>query len=161
MTMRHVCSWQYPSTLEKMMGTEETPHGVYFHCVQCEPLVNKVPLPQQSTILIRQAGHKRVTVKHCQDEEGQPLRISYFTEKSVRCARPTGYGWMSQHCRETLGDCPGCQLFLSFLTFYGSCLFILPAHVVNIISFLGLWGSWRLDIVFPIYQMQKASYNRK
>ncbi|KAL6033625.1 hypothetical protein STEG23_018568, partial [Scotinomys teguina] len=30
--MRHVCSWQHQSTSEKMMGTEEIPYGVYFHC---------------------------------------------------------------------------------------------------------------------------------
>ena len=131
MTMRHVCLWQHQSTSEKIMGIEETPDGVYFFVAKVSHWARKCPCLNcwHYAVLIRQAGHK----------------ISCFTEKSVRYARPVGWKWMPHRCRGTLGNCSGSQLFLSLLTFFGSHLLALPAYSVNIISFLGLWGSWRLD----------------
>ena len=50
MTMRHVCSWQHQSTSEKIMGIEETPHGVYFLCGKSKPLGKKMPVPRLLTL---------------------------------------------------------------------------------------------------------------
>ena len=91
--MRHVCPWQHQSTSEKIMDIEETPYGVYFLCGKSKPLGKKMPLPQLLTVCCpnwTSRTQKKVTAKHCQDKEGQPFRISCFTEKSVGYARPVG-----------------------------------------------------------------------
>ena len=75
------------------MGTEETPHGVYFLCVKSKPLDKKVPLPQLLIVYCLywiSRTQKKVTAEHCKDKEEQPFRISYFTEKSVGYANPVG-----------------------------------------------------------------------
>ena len=77
---------------------------------------------------------------------GTFLQNPCFIENVVRYSRPVGRRWMPQRCWGTLGDCPGSQLFLSFLTIFRSHLLALPAYSVNNISFLSLWGSWRQDI---------------
>ena len=72
---------------------------------------------------------------------------------------------MPQHCRGTLGDCSGSQLFLSLLTF-----FLEVAYLCFLLTQLVLLPSWvsekvedytAIVIVFLVYLMQKASYDRK
>ena len=60
MTKRHVCSWQHQSTSEKIMGTEETPNGVYFFVAKVSHWAIKCPCLYfwHYAALIRQTGHK-------------------------------------------------------------------------------------------------------
>ena len=52
--MRLVCSWQRQSTSKKIMGTEETPHGVYFLCGKSKPLGKKMPSASTADIVLIQ-----------------------------------------------------------------------------------------------------------
>ena len=66
--------------------------------------------------------------------------MSYFTEKFDGYARPVGQRGMTNHCKGTLRDCPGSQLFLSLLTFLEvTCLHFLITQLI-------LFPSWVLGV---------------
>ena len=128
MTMRHVCSWQHQSISVKKMDIEEIPHEVYFLWGKNKSLGKKMPLPRLLRVCCpnwASRTQKKVTAKYCQDKEGQPFRMSCFTESSVGYARPVGQRWIPQCCRGSLGDCPGSQLFLPLHVLEVACLHFL------------------------------------
>lgn len=147
MKMRHVCSWQDLSMWEKMMEIKGTPCGVSIHCGKCKPLDKQVHCHEgwPYAVQIGQVVHKRGWLKKVTKTKKNSLQKSCFIEKSVRYARPNDWWLMRQHCRRTLGDSPANSSFCNFSCFGGSYLLTTPNYSANIIYFLGLWGSWKLD----------------
>ena len=61
------------------------------------------------------AGHRRKQLTDFAIQSKTNPQFSCFTEKSARYYGLIDWRWMSQCYKRTLGDCPGSEMFLSFL----------------------------------------------
>lgn len=77
MTMRHICSWQHHFTSE-MIGIEETPYGVCFHCGKVRHQAKKLLLPLTAdNVLCRMTcrTHRKKTVELCPNKAEESFKI--------------------------------------------------------------------------------------
>ncbi|CAO2577438.1 hypothetical protein LEMLEM_LOCUS102, partial [Lemmus lemmus] len=77
---------------------------------------------------LNKQDRKERTADLCQDKvKKKSLQTILLHRKVYQRYQSSRQRRVPQHCRGTLGDCPGGQLFLEFLTFFGSHLLAHPA----------------------------------
>ena len=96
-------------------------------------------------VLIGQAGHKKYDCQILSRQGGTLLQnillkrkvcwlFEIYRPKIDASTLQRNFGWQSRH-----------PIVSVINHIFRSCLLALLAYLVNIISFLGLWGNWRLD----------------